>query len=290
VTFTVLRGDALHLPLADGAVHCCVTSPPYWNLRDYGVPGQLGLEPTPDAYVANMVAVFREVWRVLRADGTVWLNMGDSYAGGGGYYPDAPSNRNGSVQAAGNRSGQRNIKGQARGIPGLKPKDLIGIPWRVALALQAEGWWLRSDIVWAKGLSFCESYAGSCMPESVSDRPTSAHEHLFLLAKAPRYYYDNEAVKEPCGDSMLSAAARSPREDRQYKHDTETRMGKRSGNRVFSDVDSMARIAASGRNLRNVWAINEPLYRLRRDLTPEQRAYVLQSIAGEGCRSSNGTR
>jgi len=245
MTFTVLQGDARHLPLADGSVHCCVTSPPYWNLRDYGVPGQLGLEPTPDAYVANMVAVFREVWRVLRADGTVWLNMGDSYAGGGGYYPDAPSNRNGSVQAAGNRSGQRNIKGQARGIPGLKPKDLIGIPWRVALALQAEGWWLRSDIVWAKGLSFCESYAGSCMPESVTDRPTSAHEHVFLLAKSRRYFYDNEAVKEPCAVDVGNAQIRFG--GSKYGDSNDPHHATKSGN---------AYQQSGTRNLRNVWAIN----------------------------------
>jgi DNA modification methylase len=257
VTVTVLRGNALHLPLADESVHCVVTSPPYWALRDYGVPGQLGLEPTPDEYVANMVAVFREVWRVLRPDGTVWLNLGDSYAGsmkgigadGRAYAGEKQATNRGSV-------GIYDGRPPTASAIGLKPKDLCGIPWRVAFALQADGWWLRSDIIWAKGVSFCESYAGSCMPESVTDRPTSAHEHVFLLAKSARYFYDNEAVKEPCGDSMLSAASRSPRDDRQYKHDTETRMGKRSGNRVFSDVDSMARIAASGRNLRNVWAIN----------------------------------
>lgn len=257
MTVTVLRGNALHLPLADESVHCVVTSPPYWALRDYGVPGQLGLEPTPEQYVANMVAVFREVWRVLRPDGTVWCNLGDSYAGsmkgigadGRAYAGEKQATNRGSV-------GIYDGRPPTASAIGLKPKDLVGIPWRVAFALQADGWWLRSDIIWAKGVSFCESYAGSCMPESVTDRPTSAHEHVFLLAKSARYFYDNEAVKEPCGDSMLSAASRSPRDDRQYKHDTETRMGKRSGNRVFSDVDSMARIAASGRNLRNVWAIN----------------------------------
>ena len=241
MTFTVLQGDARHLPLADRSVHCCVTSPPYWGLRDYGVPGQLGLEPTPDAYVANMVAVFREVWRVLRPDGTVWLNLGDSFAGGniGGFRPGS-----GRADGVVDERGQRNRNGNGC-PPGLKPKDLIGIPWRVALALQADGWWLRSDIVWAKGLSFCESYAGSCMPESVTDRPTSAHEHVFLLAKAPRYYYDNEAVKEPCAVDVGNAQIRFG--GSKYGDSSDPHHATKSGN---------AYQQSGTRNLRNVWAIN----------------------------------
>jgi hypothetical protein len=154
VTFTVLQGNALHLPLADGSVHMVCTSPPYWGLRDYGVPGQLGLEPTPEEYVANMVAVFREVWRVLRDDGTVWLNLGDSYAGS-----NAQQGGDGSTSRLGPQAtntswtrDQQAMRTSGAGVvkvgAGLKPKDLIGIPWRVALALQADGWWLRSDIVW----------------------------------------------------------------------------------------------------------------------------------------------
>ena len=160
---TVWQGDCREVmaQMPDESVHTVVTSPPYWGLRDYGIGGQLGLEPTPEEYVANMVAVFREVRRVLRADGTVWLNLGDSYAGG------------------------ERVTDQQ---DGLKPKDLVGIPWRVAFALQADGWYLRSDIIWSKP---------NPMPESVTDRPTKAHEYLFLLSKSPRYYYDADAVREP---------------------------------------------------------------------------------------------
>ena len=167
--------------LADESVHCVVTSPPYYGLRDYGVDGQIGLEESPDAYVAKMVDVFREVRRILRNDGTVWLNLGDSYAGSGG---------------AGNQFGQierglNPYKQSSKPINiGLKPKDLIGIPWRVAFALQADGWYLRQDIIWHKP---------NPMPESVTDRCTKAHEYIFLLSKSERYYYDNEAVKEKAG-------------------------------------------------------------------------------------------
>lgn len=176
----LIRADARHIPLVDGCVQTVVTSPPYWGLRDYGNGGQLGLEPTPDAYVQNMVAVFAEVWRVLKADGTVWLNLGDGYA------------RNGGVPGGGNRELLHLEGRQCRmlAIPegtGLKPKDLVGIPWRVAFALQAAGWYLRSDIIWSKP---------NPMPESVTDRPTKSHEYIFLLTKREQYYYDADAISE----------------------------------------------------------------------------------------------
>jgi DNA modification methylase len=161
------------------SVQCVVTSPPYWGLRDYGTPGQIGLEPTPEEYVAVMVEVFAEVRRVLRKDGTVWLNLGDAYAGGG-----RGGHSNGIVGTPPQGLGNRYPQSQ---LGGLKPKDLVGIPWRVAFALQADGWWLRSDIIWAKP---------NPMPESVSDRPTKAHEYLFLLTKSERYFYDQDAVAE----------------------------------------------------------------------------------------------
>lgn len=184
--------------MPDQSVNCCVTSPPYWGLRDYGCAGQLGLESTPEEYVAKMVAVFREVRRVLRDDGTLWLNLGDSYAGSWG-------NAGGQNRGKGT---QRPIAGKsitkdadierhgsyvppgARGFPasGIKPKDLIGIPWRVAFALQADGWYLRQDIIWSKP---------NPMPESVRDRCTKAHEYIFLLSKSERYYFDSDAIKEP---------------------------------------------------------------------------------------------
>ncbi|MHB8734259.1 MAG: DNA-methyltransferase [Terriglobales bacterium] len=179
--------------LPDGIFNCCVTSPPYWGLRSYCADDspekahELGLEATPDEYVAKMVEVFREVRRVLREDGTLWLNLGDSYA------------RNGGAQGGGNRE-LLNMEGkQSRmtKIPdgsALKEKDLVGIPWLVAFALRADGWYLRSEIIWHKP---------NPMPESVTDRPTKAHEQIFLLSRSPRYYYDAEAIKEPVAPSQV---------------------------------------------------------------------------------------
>jgi len=177
---TVYQGDALEtlrLMLSE-SVNCCVTSPPYWGLRDYGVDGQMGLERTPEEYVAAMVAVFREVRRVLRTDGTLWLNLGDSYAREGG------SAGGGNALLHMDGISKRNCSPPDN----LKPKDLVGIPWRLAFALQDDGWYLRSDIIWHKP---------NPMPESVKDRPTKSHEYLFLLAKSADYYYDHEAIKEP---------------------------------------------------------------------------------------------
>jgi len=216
--------------LPAGSAQTCVTSPPYFGLRDYGVAGQIGLEPTPDAFVAEMVAVFREVRRVLADDGTLWLNLGDSYANTGASGPQGKSGDRASrtFTAAAMGSGINGLP------PGLKPKDLIGIPWRVAFALQADGWWLRSDIIWHKP---------NPMPESVTDRPTSAHEHVFLLAKSARYFYDAEAVKE----QSLTNDPRRPYTSEGAKAldgRTEWKSGqKREGNDFAS------------RNLRNVWTV-----------------------------------
>lgn len=163
-------------------VQTCVTSPPYFGLRDYGHSGQLGLEKTPDEYVASMVEVFRCVRDVLADDGTLWLNLGDSYAANRAY--QVPSTKGGLKHSDSQSAG-----GKGSTVPdGLKPKDLIGIPWRVAFALQADGWYLRQDIIWSKP---------NPMPESVTDRCTKAHEYIFMLSKSARYYYDSEAVKEP---------------------------------------------------------------------------------------------
>ena len=178
---TILVGDVLDRlrDVPDNSVQTCITSPPYWGLRDYGHDSQLGLESSPEKYVENLVRVFRHVWRVLSDDGTLWLNLGDTY------------------HSAGNRSqspdkfydGGRVLGTVAidKSIKDLKPKDLVGIPWRVAFALQADGWYLRQDIIWAKP---------NPMPESVTDRCTKSHEYLFLLSKSPRYFYDYEAIKE----------------------------------------------------------------------------------------------
>lgn len=187
----ILVGDCLQRlrEIEDASVQCCVTSPPYFGLRDYGVAGQIGMEPTPDGFVAALVAVFREVRRVLRDDGTLWLNLGDSYASSGGQ----------GKQCGGlfkdRARGREHITKSARFIGGeSKAKDLIGIPWMVAFALRADGWYLRQDIVWSK----CNP-----MPESVRDRCTKAHEYLFLLTKSPRYYFDAAAIAEPLAQSSI---------------------------------------------------------------------------------------
>jgi DNA modification methylase len=173
--------------LPERSVQCCVTSPPYFGLRDYGMAEQIGAEPTPDAFVAELVAVFREVRRVLADDGTLWLNLGDSYA----------ANRGSGARGIGAK--QATNEGANLGklsVPaGFKEKDLMGIPWRVAFALQADGWYLRQEIIWHKP---------NPMPESVTDRCTKSHEHIFLLTKSARYYFDNEAIKEPLAESSIA--------------------------------------------------------------------------------------
>jgi DNA modification methylase len=220
------------------SVQVCVTSPPYWGLRDYGVAGQLGLERTPQEYVDRMVAVFAAVRGVLRKDGTLWLNLGDCYnAYNGGSGPGS-----GPVDGPSERSAQRPQLATGYGLRdrGLKPKDLVGIPWRVALALQADGWWLRSDIIWSKP---------NPMPESVTDRCTKAHEYIFLLSKSARYYYDAEAIKEPAIYSGITGMDGSGFKDPQSfngKHKTAAMFGARKS---IDGEDS------GTRNKRSVWEI-----------------------------------
>jgi DNA modification methylase len=286
VTFSVIEGDAAEqlAKLDADSVQTCITSPPYWGLRDYGtaewdggdpecdhlagplasdkntlgggkgqvgdgykvqafgspfrgdrcgkcgatrIDSQLGLEPTPEQYVTNLVAVFREVRRVLRDDGTVWLNLGDSYASQGGEVT-----RPGQTAQAGNT--RSNLHPGARvDVPaGLKPKDLVGIPWMVAFALRADGWWLRSDIVWAKP---------NPMPESVTDRPTRSHEYLFLLAKSARYFYDADAIRE-----SFTEAEHIARCSGRYNGSVPDRI-----DRGASNLESQF----TGRNKRSVWNI-----------------------------------
>lgn len=199
-TVKIVHGNCLStLPLfPPQSVQCCVTSPPYWGLRDYGHASQIGQEPTPEGFIESLVTVFREVRRVLADDGTLWLNLGDSYCSQGGSHDGRSDNnpgvgaarvwRNGIGRADGvvDERGQRNRNGNT--VKNLKSKDLVGVPWRVALALQADGWFLRSDIIW---------YKPNPMPESVTDRPTKSHEYLFLMSKSRKYYYDAEAIAEP---------------------------------------------------------------------------------------------
>ena len=226
---TILTGDNRKLlsTLPDESVQCCVTSPPYWGLRDYGHAEQIGLEATPAEYVASLVAVFEEVRRVLRADGTLWLNLGDSYARM--QENNVPQSKNrGCVPP----SGTGRIKNA-----GMKPKDLVGIPWMVAFALREAGWWLRSEIIWHKL---------NPMPESVTDRPTSAHEKLFLLAKSETYYYDHGAIKESVSAASLA--------------DGRTARGTRGTKGEYAAVDGNCGFNPDGRNKRNVWSVASAPY------------------------------
>lgn len=175
----LLVGDARQLlsRMPDRYFDCIVTSPPYWGLRDYGVQGQIGAEPTVDDYIADLVRLFRDARRTLSDEGTLWLNIGDSYTSGGRTWRDADAKNKG-----------RAMDYRAPTPEGLKPKDLIGVPWKLAFALQADGWYLRTDIIWNKP---------NCQPESVKDRPTRAHEYVFLFSKSEKYYYDWKAIMEP---------------------------------------------------------------------------------------------
>ena len=243
-TYHLHHGDCLAIlpTLEAGSVHCCVTSPPYYGLRDYGHEGQIGLEDTPDAYVARLVAVFREVRRVLRDDGTLWLNLGDSYASSGGVSQPQPDASGG----VGNKKlGTRGRQGSSASYGGfnrpstvgdnLKPKDLIGIPWRVAFALLADGWFLRQDIIWHKP---------NPMPESVKDRCTKAHEYLFLLSKQARYWYDAEAVREDGSTPRLPGITVS---------DYSKQCGARNGG---GRTQGRAGFGTNGyRNRRSVWTV-----------------------------------
>ena len=231
----IRTGDCLsHLQaVPDESVQMCVTSPPYFGLRDYKMEGQLGLEKTPEDYVARMVQVFDEVRRVLKNDGTFWLNIGDSYAGGGkgGNPPESEHQKRktnrGSLLHAGLHENARLAgvvdRSWQKPPPGLKAKDLIGIPWMLAFALRSAGWYLRQDIIWAKA---------NCMPESVTDRCTKSHEYIFMFSKKPRYYYDHEAIKEPCiydvdGTGTVARKARASSELKSFP--TAERAGIRNG-------------------------------------------------------------
>lgn len=240
-------GDCLEVMkgMAKQSVHCVVASPPYWGLRDYGVEGQLGLEKTPEEFTKKLVAIFRAVRRVLRDDGTVWINLGDSYntqqAGNrtpSGFSQTRPSRVSG--------NGDQETVKHGRGlVAGLKPKDLCGIPWRVAFALQADGWYLRSDIIWSKP---------NPMPESCTDRPTKAHEYLFLLTKKPKYFYDADAIRETTGREA-SWNKWSQADGRQSPSGT---LPEGVGVGFGSKKDSLTHPA--GRNRRTVWTMPTQAY------------------------------
>jgi DNA modification methylase len=237
-------GDCLSVlkTIPSDSVHCCITSPPYWGKRSYGVDGHIGLEHDMRDHIRVLVDVFREVRRVLRPDGTLWLNYGDGYSGS--------SMEGGSGKSTLGRSTSTYRKGQnievfreSPAISGLRPKNLLMLPARLAIALQEDGWWVRSEIVWAKGVSFCPTYSGSVMPESCTDRPTSSHEKIFLLTKSTKYFYNSEAVREKAVSSPHSPGNR------------------RNNGRLTSSMGHVEEPernwATSGtRNLRNVWTIN----------------------------------
>ncbi len=238
----LLVGDCLDglRALPDGCVQACVTSPPYYGLRDYGNAAQIGQESSPRAFVDALVAVFAEVRRVLRPDGTLWMNLGDSYAA-------TTKGSSGKGEKQRTNAGTLLADRRWKGPDGLKPKDLMGIPWRVAFALQDAGWWLRSDIVWSKP---------NPMPESVTDRPTRAHEYLFLLTKRERYFYDAAAIREPVAASTSRDArigTERPRDNDGAAVDfgAGTSASRRNAtNAIGNKVD---------RNARSVWSIgSEP--------------------------------
>lgn len=263
----IYPGDCMEVlkTFPDESVNCCITSPPYFQLRDYGVDGQIGMEETPEQYIDKLTAVFREVRRVLKDDGTLWVNIGDSYSGSGkgaAHYPDnaimyKQSTNRGSVTGC-------NIPG-AYTDQNLKPKDLIGIPWMLAFALRADGWYLRQDIIWHKP---------NPMPESVTDRCTKSHEYIFLLSKSPKYYYDAESIAEDVtenttkrlsqniqeqkgsalpGKTNGNMKAKAPRfRGKKYTEDPETFFRTKSGN---------AYEYRPKRNKRDVWTVTTKPYK-----------------------------
>ena len=242
-TEVLLCGDAAEQlrTLEPESVQTCITSPPYFNLRNYGTPGQIGMETTPEEYVQKLIQVFRAVRRVLRPDGTLWLNIGDSYAGSGkGRMADG-------THYIGKPSKSSRYQGTAGGIlkkteiAGCKPKDLIGITWMLAFALRADGWYLRQDIIWSKP---------NCMPESVKDRCTKSHEYIFLLSKSARYYFDADAIREP-----FTTPARAG-ERRSY------------------------RLNPAGRNKRDVWSVSTGASKLAHYATFPEKLYEPCILAG----------
>lgn len=224
----IYHGDALNIlaGMKSESVDCVITSPPYWGLRDYGVDGQIGLEPTPELFIGNMRMIFEQVRRVLTGGGTLWLNLGDSYANSG----------RGGNSAVITGTGKDKSKGtRPKAVKGLKPKDLIGIPWRVALALRDDGWYLRQDIIWHKP---------NPMPESVTDRCTKSHEYIFLLTKSDKYYFDSESILEPFSDREHRGKIKGARGSQAY---AKARGNDRTNSGGFPQT-------RKGRNKRSVWS------------------------------------
>lgn len=237
----ILCGDAAEQlrTLADGSVNMCVTSPPYYGLRDYGEAGQIGIEQTPGEYIARLINVFDEVYRVLAKDGTLWLNIGDSYAGSG----KGPM----TLTANGKNKDVFDMENRIYDVPkkweGIKPKDLIGIPWMLAFALRSRGWYLRSDIIW---------YKRNCLPESAKDRPTKTYEHIFLFAKSSKYFFDYKAIQEPVKEVSRERYKRGRSANSKY-------VGQQGITQVrenFADFDQQFR------RKRDVWEVSTNTYKM----------------------------
>jgi DNA modification methylase len=270
----IYQGDALEVlkTFPDNSIDCCVTSPPYFGLRDYGISDQIGLEETPASYVFKLTEIFSEVKRVLKKEGTFWLNIGDSYAG---YWGDKYAHKPFGEDRTPDMSTPPMKKSPDFEVWGVKNKDLLGIPWRVALSLQSSGWYLRQDIIWAKGVSgqketadsivnamyqsgcseeqisnvlqYLDLYVGNGMPESVKDRCTKSHEYIFLLTKHHKYYYDIDAVRCPIKQDSID---RKNRGHRAKGHKYESGPGNQT---LFRNMDKM--INDKGKNLRSVWVV-----------------------------------
>lgn len=279
---TIYQGNSIDVlrTLDTESIDCCITSPPYWGLRDYGCDDQLGLEPTPELYVEHMVELFREVKRVLKKDGTLWLNLGDSYVSGKSRYSSSPQTMSGKDR---NEPCNGN-KPDLYHHPYLKDKDLCGIPWRVAFALQADGWWLRQDIIWSKP---------NPMPESVKDRCTKAHEYIFLLTKSAKYYYDHKAIQEPAKydgrkDTMMKGSAKYKNGYAPESVSTQSMAAK--GHERWAENSDGVKI----RNKRSVWTVTTRPYKgahfatyppeLIRPMvkTTRQNAVILDPFFGSG--------
>jgi DNA modification methylase len=252
----ILEGDCRDRlgDLPAGSAQTCVTSPPYFGLRDYGTSGQIGLEPTPDEFVTALVEVFRAVRRVLRDDGTVWLNLGDSYATTASGNPQRSFNGQGSDFGRGSFDSSHRDNGRRNRVPeGSKAKDLLGIPWLVAFALRNDGWYLRSDIIWAKP---------NPMPESVTDRPTKAHEYVFLLSKGPRYFYDADAIREPHEDArVVDGVFTGTGGVNSIDYEPQTQGFNKPDGSLGGVVMKNRQYNPAGRNKRSVWTVATQPYR-----------------------------
>lgn len=261
----IIQGDALNVlkTLGDESINCCVSSPPYYNLRDYGCAGQIGLENSPEEYIQKLVEIFREVKRVLKKDGTLWVNIADTYSGSGKGASNYPENAKRYKQ--GTNKGSVGTYISRTVTADCKPKDLIGIPWMLAFALRADGWYLRQDIIWAKP---------NPMPESVKDRCTKSHEYIFLFSKSPRYYFDGEAIAEPVASSTVARLSQDL-EKQQGAHTPSKANGRmkaaapRYGGKKYTEMpDKFYRTKSGGaydyrpkRNKRDVWTVTTKPYK-----------------------------